>query len=86
MEVFYDRNNWDGRWRVDNLGLFPQVFKTLRTKSTSDLSASWLIMMTVGVFLWVIYGSYLVSMPIMAANIVTLGCLILLVWVKFTSN
>ena len=68
---------------LTTLAFFPQVFRTLRTKSTADLSASWLIMMTAGVFLWVIYGSYLGSMPIMAANIITLGCLILLVWTKF---
>lgn len=68
---------------LTTLAFFPQVFRTLRTKSTADLSASWLIMMTAGVVLWVIYGSYLGSMPIMAANIITLGCLILLVWTKF---
>lgn len=62
---------------------FPQVVKTVRTKSTGDLSAAWLIMMTTGVFLWIIYGIYLGSMPVIAANIVTLGCLGVLAWVKF---
>lgn len=68
---------------LTTLAFFPQVVRTLRTQSTSDLSASWLLMMTAGVSLWVVYGSYLGSMPIMVANIVTLFCLILLIWAKF---
>ncbi|MDR3592523.1 MAG: SemiSWEET transporter [Negativicutes bacterium] len=68
---------------LTTLAFFPQVVRTLRTKSTADLSASWLIMMSAGVFLWIVYGSFLGSMPIIAANIITFGCLVLLAWAKF---
>jgi uncharacterized protein with PQ loop repeat len=40
-------------------------------------------MMTTGVFLWIVYGLYLGSRPVIAANIITFGCLAVLAWAKF---
>jgi MtN3 and saliva related transmembrane protein len=68
---------------LTTVSFFPQVVKTVRTKSTDDLSAAWLIMMTTGVLLWIIYGLYLNSMPLIMANVVTMCCLVVLVWAKF---
>ena len=60
----------------------PQVAKTVRSRSTGDLSWVWLIMMTTGVFLWMIYGYFMASPSVFIANVFTLICLVALVYVK----
>jgi len=71
---------------LTTLSFFPQVLKTLRTKSTRDLSGGWLIMMITGVFLWIVYGIYLGSIPVIAANVITFVFLLVLTWVKFSTK
>jgi MtN3 and saliva related transmembrane protein len=51
----------------------PQVVKTWRTRSTGDLSLPMFLVMTTGVFLWLVYGMILRDVPLIAANSATLG-------------
>jgi MtN3 and saliva related transmembrane protein len=60
----------------------PQVAKTMRSRSTGDLSWIWLIMMSLGVFLWMIYGYFKASPSVFFANVFTLACLLALVFAK----
>jgi len=60
----------------------PQVFKTLRSRSTGDLSWLWLVLMAFGVFLWIVYGYFIASPSVFLANIFTLLCLLALLYVK----
>lgn len=60
----------------------PQVVKTLRSRSTGDLSWLWLVLMAVGVFLWMVYGYFIASPSVFLANIFTLFCLLALLYVK----
>ena len=60
----------------------PQVVKTVRSRSTGDLSWLWLVMMAVGVFLWMVYGYFIASPSVFIANIFTLLCLLALLYVK----
>ena len=60
----------------------PQVVKTLRSRSTGDLSWLWLVLMAVGVFLWMVYGYFIASPSVFLANIFTLLCLLALLYVK----
>ncbi|MBP2655642.1 MAG: hypothetical protein H6Q73_3211 [Firmicutes bacterium] len=62
---------------------FPQVLKCVKTKSAEDLSAAWLLMMGFGIFLWVVYGLWIASFPILLSNIVIFVCLIVLMYYKF---
>ncbi len=62
----------------------PQVIKTLRSRSTGDLSWLWLVMMAVGVFLWMAYGYFIASPSVFFANIFTLLCLLALLYVKIS--
>ncbi len=55
----------------------PQALKTFRSKRCDDLSWGMLLAFTSGVCLWVVYGVFLRSAPIMLANLVTL---LLLAW------
>ena len=50
----------------------PQLLKTWRTKSAKDVSLWMLITFSIGVFLWLIYGLYIQSLPVIIANAVTL--------------
>jgi MtN3 and saliva related transmembrane protein len=53
----------------------PQAFRTLKTKHTHDISLVMYILFTLGIAMWLIYGLQIKSMPIIAANAITL-CLV----------
>ena len=58
----------------------PQVLKTWRTRSCGDLSMTMLGAQSAGVGLWMLYGVFIDSFPVILANAVTLTmCLVLLV-------
>ncbi|MFH0988239.1 MAG: SemiSWEET transporter [Parcubacteria group bacterium] len=67
------------------LSLVPQVIKTLKTKSTKDVSLGMFIIFCIGVVLWLIYGFMIHSMPIIVSNGVTfvLGATILVCKLKY---
>lgn len=50
----------------------PQVVKTIRTKDTKGLSLTMYLITCIGILLWLIYGTLLMNIPILAANSVTL--------------
>ncbi|MEH2149608.1 MULTISPECIES: SemiSWEET transporter [unclassified Nostoc] len=60
----------------------PQMFKTWQTKSAKDVSLVTLITFISGVFLWLIYGIYLQSLPIILANAITLIFNLIILWLK----
>jgi MtN3 and saliva related transmembrane protein len=51
----------------------PQVVKTARSRSARDLSGSMLLAFLVGLALWTLYGVQVGSLPIIAANTITMG-------------
>lgn len=54
------------------LSFLPQAIKTLKTKQTDDLSLGMYVILTTGIFLWLLYGIAIADLPIMLANVVTL--------------
>ena len=50
----------------------PQVVRVLRLRSARDISLPTFLLFSVGVFLWLIYGLYTGSKPVIASNAVTL--------------
>jgi len=60
----------------------PQVVKSYRTKRCDDLSAGMLLAFTSGVVLWLVYGLFLHSAPIISANAVTLALLAVILVMK----
>lgn len=61
---------------------FPQVHKTLTTKSARDFSWGYLSLLTTGVLLWVAYGVMRRDAAVTAANVVTTFLVVCVVWVK----
>lgn len=57
---------------LTTLAFLPQVLHTYRSKSVDGLSYNTLIIFTVGVLLWFIYGLHLHSWPMILANGMTL--------------
>jgi MtN3 and saliva related transmembrane protein len=50
------------------ISFIPQVIKIYRDKHARDLSMPTFCMFTLGVFLWLIYGIIIKSIPIMITN------------------
>ena len=57
---------------LTTVSFLPQLVKAWRTRSTGDISLAMYVVFTVGVSLWLIYGVYLNSLPVIAANAITL--------------
>lgn len=67
---------------LTTISFFPQVVKIYKTKETKSISLSMYIVLIIGVLLWLIYGVYLKSMPMILANAVTLVLLIYILIMK----
>jgi MtN3 and saliva related transmembrane protein len=50
----------------------PQLTRVIRTRSARDISLPTFLLFSVGVFLWLLYGLYTGSKPVIASNSVTL--------------
>ncbi len=67
---------------IDSIGLLaglltttafvPQVWKIYRTKSGQDISGRMFSIFSVGILLWLIYGIFLESLPLILSNALTL--------------
>ena len=60
----------------------PQVVKIIKTKHTKDLSLITFSALSLGVFLWLIYGLMIKEFPVIAANAVTLILSLTIVMMK----
>ena len=56
---------------LTSVSFVPQAVMTIRTRNTSGISRGMYLMFTIGVALWLAYGVYLVSWPMIFANTVT---------------
>jgi MtN3 and saliva related transmembrane protein len=64
---------------LTTLSFVPQVIRSWKLKETRDISLLMLLLFGIGVLLWTLYGIWINSFPIIAANIVTF-VLILMLW------
>jgi MtN3 and saliva related transmembrane protein len=69
---------------LTTISFLPQVIRTIQTRSARDLSVGMLVLFLTGVGLWLVYGLRSHQMPIIAANGVTLGLVLVLCFCKFT--
>ena len=60
----------------------PQVFRTWKMGSCRELSWVMLLIFSLGVFLWFVYGLYIDEMPVVLANGITLVLVLILVVMK----
>lgn len=57
---------------LTTVAYLPQVVKIWRTKSAKDLSLGMFVTLCVGIFLWLVYGILIGSLPVIIANAATL--------------
>ncbi|MBD6615624.1 hypothetical protein FNW02_07190 [Komarekiella sp. 'clone 1'] len=70
---------------LTTIAYVPQLIKTWQSKSAHDLSWSMLIILCTGIILWLVYGTSVHDVPIIAANVVTLvlATVILVLKIKY---
>ncbi len=56
---------------LTTVSFLPQVIRTWKTRSTKDLSTGMFSMFCAGIFLWILYGFSIKSLPVIVTNIVT---------------
>jgi len=54
------------------IAFFPQVIKIAKTKKTQDISLHMYILLTTGIFLWLVYGLIINDLPLIFANLISL--------------
>jgi MtN3 and saliva related transmembrane protein len=57
---------------LTTIAFIPQVMKTWRSGSAEDISLFMFLLFSTGVALWLIYGIAIGSVPVIAANAITL--------------
>ena len=55
------------------VSFLPQVIKAWRSRSTRDVSVMMFTLLVTGNSLWLLYGTLIGDLPIVAANVITLG-------------
>jgi MtN3 and saliva related transmembrane protein len=71
---------------LTTLSFLPQVSKTWSTGSADDFSWTWLIGFALGLFLWLVYGIALGSLPLVGANGLTLTLVLLIGFIKLRGS
>ena len=64
------------------LAMLPQVVKIYRTKETGDLSLGAFAAMGTGLFLWLVYGLLIHSVPVIFGNAVGLSLVLYVIIMK----
>jgi len=57
---------------LTTFSLIPQIKMIIKTKSTKDISLGTYLLYIFGIICWLIYGIYLVAMPIIISNTLSL--------------
>lgn len=65
------------------IAFVPQVIKTYKTKSADDLSLIMYLVFILGVTCWLLYGLGIGSLPVIAANAITLVLVLAVLAMKF---
>ncbi len=65
-----------------NLGLVPQVLQAYRTRSVADLSLHFILLTTIGIVLWLLYGLTMGLSSVILWNCLTLIMLASLIFAK----
>lgn len=70
---------------LTTIAFVPQVVRTWKTKSAKDISLGMFVTFCSGVFLWLMYGIIIGSLPVIIANsaVLVLSLLILLLKVIY---
>lgn len=71
---------------LTTVSFLPQVLRVVVTKRTRDISRNMYIIISLGVFLWLVYGFLKSDLPIILANSITLLFTITILVFKITGS
>jgi MtN3 and saliva related transmembrane protein len=60
----------------------PQLLRVLKLRSAREISLGTFLLFSVGVTLWLLYGLYTGSRPVIVSNMVTLGLSLSILYLK----
>ena len=64
------------------LAYVPQVIRSWKLKETRDISLTMLVLYASGIFLWLLYGLWTGSLPVIAANAVSFVLILVMLGIK----
>lgn len=64
------------------VSLIPQVIKSWKTKSTTDISIIWTSLMAAGLVFWIIYGYHIMSVPLLVFSTIELALTVSVLMLK----
>jgi MtN3 and saliva related transmembrane protein len=64
----------------------PEVYKIYKTRDTKGISLLWLVILFSGAILWLVYGFYILSMPVILANGASSLLIIIMLIFKLKQN
>jgi len=67
---------------LTTVAFLPQAVQLIRTRQARDISLTWAVTMTAGVFFWLCYGVAKQSVPMISANGITLLLLLVILFIK----
>lgn len=67
---------------LTTISFVPQVARAWKMRETRDISLAMLILFAAGIFLWTLYGFWVGSPPIIAANVITFFLIVVLLALK----
>jgi len=67
---------------IIGFSLVPQVYKTFRDKKADDLAMSSLVLQNISNVMFIVYGYFINSLPIIICNGIILVCSSLLIYAK----
>jgi MtN3 and saliva related transmembrane protein len=67
---------------LTTFAFLPQSIKAIRTKHTKDISLPTLIMLEAGLITWLAYGILIESIPVIAANTVSIVIMTVMLYLK----
>lgn len=62
--------------------IVPQAYKSIKTKTTRDISLAMYVMLCAGIFLWLVYGLQQNDLPLIIANALTICFSSVILWIK----
>lgn len=65
-----------------SVSFLPQVIKIWKTKSAKDLSMATLLLLTMNVSLWLVYGITISSTPLWLTNAIVMSMVLMMIYFK----
>ena len=67
---------------LTSCAVLPQIYRAFCTRQVRDISVWQPVLLVVGMGLWLLYGILIDDLPLIAANIFSISCNLILIFMK----